>query len=230
MPNFIPQRSRPHFTSIVPTTVLVPCQPFSCEETFSGETKKPRRCEKPRLVLEALRVRARTSLRAEAGARAERKVTTPHRPRAMGKKRCSHGREKYKCVQCTPCPHGKVKYYCAACNTCAHGKLKSDCAACNALRAHGKVKRILRGLQPVRARQAETDCAGLQAPLPAWQAGVLRGLQPLPAWQAAGRLVVAGNRCPHGKVKRKCQLRGRSRWSAGFASEAQARPRDQAQG
>ena len=30
----------------------------------------------------------------------------------MGAKRCSHGKEKRSCVECSPCPHGKVKRHC----------------------------------------------------------------------------------------------------------------------
>ena len=52
------------------------------------------------------------------------------RPRTMGKTRCSHGRAKRMCVQCTPCPHGRLKYNCAACNPCPHGKVKRKCPAC----------------------------------------------------------------------------------------------------
>ena len=33
----------------------------------------------------------------------------------IGGKRCSHGKRKDKCAQCSPCPHGKLKDSCAAC-------------------------------------------------------------------------------------------------------------------
>jgi hypothetical protein len=53
----------------------------------------------------------------------------------IGGKRCSHGKRKDKCAQCSPCPHGKRKDRCAQCSPCLHGKLKDSCAACKAARA-----------------------------------------------------------------------------------------------
>ena len=44
--------------------------------------------------------------------------------RAVGTKRCAHGRQKDLCKVCNPCPHGKVKPNCVACNGCPHGKWK----------------------------------------------------------------------------------------------------------
>ena len=49
----------------------------------------------------------------------------------MGRKQCSHGREKRKCKESNLCPHGKVKH---SCTPCPHGKLKKHCAACKAAR------------------------------------------------------------------------------------------------
>ena len=52
----------------------------------------------------------------------------------MGKKRCSHGREKRSFAECNPCPHGKLKRNCAECNPCPHGKQKNSCRVCGAAR------------------------------------------------------------------------------------------------
>ena len=51
------------------------------------------------------------------------------------RKRCSHGKVKYDCADCSGCPHGKVKRRCADCNPCPHGKVKYVCKACKAARA-----------------------------------------------------------------------------------------------
>ena len=59
----------------------------------------------------------------------------------MGRKLCSHGREKSKCAVCTPCPHGKRKSLCAECVGCPRGKLKHRCAECTPC-PHGKLKHI----------------------------------------------------------------------------------------
>ena len=50
---------------------------------------------------------------------------------AMGaNKRCSHGKRKNNCADCTGCSHGKVKYDCADCRGCPHGKVKRKCSEC----------------------------------------------------------------------------------------------------
>ena len=62
------------------------------------------------------------------------------RARTMGVKRCSHGREKRRCVVCDLSPHGKVKRSCAECKGCPRGKLKQNCVVCIP-RPHGKLKK-----------------------------------------------------------------------------------------
>ena len=57
----------------------------------------------------------------------------------MGAKRCSHDKNKAKCIACNPCPYGKLKKNCKDCNPCPHGKVKGSCAECNPC-PHGKVK------------------------------------------------------------------------------------------
>ena len=52
-----------------------------------------------------------------------------------GRKRCSQGKWKFKCVVCSGCPHGKRKTACAECTPWPHGKVKGDCAECKAARA-----------------------------------------------------------------------------------------------
>ncbi len=59
--------------------------------------------------------------------------------RTMGRKRCSHGKEKSHRGECNPCPHGKVKKSCVKCKGCPHGKLKRNCAACKSTRAERSV-------------------------------------------------------------------------------------------
>ena len=63
------------------------------------------------------------------GARAEGRWPRD-RPRAMGTKRCLHGKQKAHCRVCNPCPHGKLKHNCVDCNLCPHGKHKRFCADC----------------------------------------------------------------------------------------------------
>ena len=186
---------------------LVPC---SLEETFSGETKKPRRCEKPRL--RPLPHSACASAR--RGARRRRtcggKVTTPStasdgeeavfawqgevQVRAVHSVSSRQGEVQLRGLQPLRARQGEVllrglqplrarqaeTHKCADCNPCAHGKLKGKCADCNPC-PHGKLKRHC-VLQPLPAWQAEEGLRGLQ-PLPAWQAETrLRELQPVPTW------------------------------------------------
>ena len=103
-----------------------------------------------------------------------------HATRAVmrGRKRCSHGKEKHLCAECSPCPHGKLKYSCVDCNPCPHGKRKRNCADCKGC-PHGKVKYDCVDCKGC-PQQGEAALRGLH-PLPAWQAEErLRGLQPLP--------------------------------------------------
>ena len=80
----------------------------------------------------------------------------------MGGKRCSHGKQKSRCVRCNPCPHGKVKYSCVECIGCPHGKLKGNCADCNPC-PHGKVKhKCAEGVQPLPSWQTETQVRRVQ--------------------------------------------------------------------
>ena len=48
---------------------------------------------------------------------------------AMGRKRYLRGKERRKCVECSPGPHGRLQDSCAACKPCPQGKLESQCAA-----------------------------------------------------------------------------------------------------
>jgi hypothetical protein len=121
---------------------------------------------------------------------------------AMGGKRCSHGKEKYRCVQCSPCPHSKVKNDCAECNPCPHGKLKRDCAECNPC-PHGKLKRDCAECNPCPHGKVKSDCAVCN-PCPH---GKLKDkcaeCNPCPHGKVKS-ICAECNPCPHGKVKLKC--------------------------
>ena len=91
--------------------------------------------------------------RADRGApngRANRKGDRGGRARIMGMKRCSHGKEKRNCMQCSPCSHGKVKRSCAKFNPCPHCKRKDACAECNGC-PHGKLKYTCKECKTARA-------------------------------------------------------------------------------
>ena len=172
---------------------LVPC---SLEETFSGETKKPRRAEKPRLPLPHSACAS-----ARRGARRRRtcggKVATPST--------ASDGEEAVFAWQ------GEVQV-----------------RAVHSVSSR-QAERQLRELHPLPAWQGEALLRELQ-PLPAWQGeALLRELQPVPAWQ--GEIQLRGLQ-PVSAREVQIQVPGlqsRSRGSAGSTSEAQTRPRDQAQ-
>ena len=70
--------------------------------------------------------------------------------RTMGKKRCSHGKVKRSCVECTPCPHGNLKSSCAKCKPCPNGKAKRNSAVCTPC-PHGRVKRNCMACKAARA-------------------------------------------------------------------------------
>ena len=115
---------------------------------FFGDegTRLNHTCERSRIVLRRLfrgyrHSRGECVRRCDSCTRAHVESLRYCRTRdAMGRKRCSRGKEKSRCVECTPCPHGKVNIFCAECNPCPHGKVKYDCAECNPC-PHGKLKR-----------------------------------------------------------------------------------------
>ena len=195
---------------------LVPC---SLEETFSGETKKPRRCEKPRL--RPFPHSACASAR--RGARRRRtcggKVTTPStasdgeeavfawqgevQVRAVHSVSSRQGEVRLRGLQ--PLPHGKHKPYCADCNPCPHGKVKNNCAACN--------PRMATARPATRARMASKRKL---------QYGKVKRRRELPrAWQVS---------CADCNTAREVQIHVHGLQSRSRGSRLQAlRPRDQAQ-
>ena len=121
------------------TGALVPCSDGRFRGYRHKRSEQLRRCDsRTRLEVESSRYRGTRD--------------------AMGAKRCSHGKEKRSCAECTPCPHGKVKYYCVECNPCPHGKVKYVCAKCTPC-PHGKRKNSCAECNPCPHGNRKSNCA-----------------------------------------------------------------------